>query len=59
MTFDKQRLKEKMGHLDDGLMNEVNNAIAVSFGLGGQGAAVAQSDGEAQAAGLATGRVMA
>ena len=58
-TLDKQRLKEKMGHLDDGLMNEVNNAIAVSFGLGGQGAAVAQSDGEAQAAGLATGSVMA
>ncbi len=34
-TLDKQRLKEKMGHLDDGMMNEVNNAIAVSFGLGG------------------------
>ena len=33
-TLDKQRLKEKMGHLDDGVMNEVNNAIAVSFGLG-------------------------
>ncbi len=33
-TLDKQRLKEKMGHLDDGMMNEVNNAIAVSFGLG-------------------------
>jgi len=35
-TLDKQRLKEKMGHLDDRLMNEVNNAIAVSFGLGDQ-----------------------
>ena len=34
-TLDKRRLKEKMGHLDDGMMNEVNNAIAVSFGLGG------------------------
>ena len=33
-TLDKRRLKEKMGHLDDGLMTEVNNAIAVSFGLG-------------------------
>ena len=33
-TLDKQRLKEKMGHLDDTMMNEVNNAIAVSFGLG-------------------------
>lgn len=32
-TIDKQRLKEKMGHLDDGTMNEVNSAIAVSFGL--------------------------
>ena len=33
-TLDKRRLKEKMGHLDDGVMTEVNNAIAVSFGLG-------------------------
>lgn len=33
-TLDKKRLKEKMGHLDDGMMSEVNNAIAVSFGLG-------------------------
>ena len=33
-TLDKRRLKEKMGHLDEGLMNEVNAAIAVSFGLG-------------------------
>ena len=33
-VHDKQRLKEKMGHLDDTMMNEVNNAIAVSFGLG-------------------------
>ena len=32
-TLDKKRLKEKMGHLDDNLMNEVNTAIAVSFGL--------------------------
>ena len=34
-TLDKRRLKEKMGHLDDAIMNEVNNAIAISFGLGG------------------------
>ena len=34
-TLDKRRLKEKMGHLDDGMMNAVNTAIAVSFGLGG------------------------
>lgn len=33
-TIDKRRLKEKMGHLDDSIMNEVNNAISVSFGLG-------------------------
>ena len=33
-TIDKKRLKEKMGHLDDGTMNHVNNAIQVSLGLG-------------------------
>lgn len=32
-TIDKRRLKKKMGHLDDDLMNRVNNAITVSFGL--------------------------
>ena len=32
-TIDKKRLKEKMGHLDDGTMLSVNNAIQVSFGL--------------------------
>lgn len=32
-TLDKTRLKEKMGHLDDSTMNEVNDAITVSFGL--------------------------
>lgn len=32
-TLDKQRLREKMGHLDDDVMDKVNNAIAVSFGL--------------------------
>lgn len=32
-TIDKQRLKEKMGHLDESAMNEINSAIAVSFGL--------------------------
>ncbi len=45
-TLDKQRLKEKMGHLDDGMMNEVNNAIAVSFGLGGGGASATADLGE-------------
>ena len=33
-TLDKRRLREKMGHLDEGMMNEVNTAIAISFGLG-------------------------
>lgn len=32
-TIDKQRLKEKMGHLDDDTMKNVNDAISVSFGL--------------------------
>ena len=34
-TIDKSRLKERMGRLDEPLMNEVDNAIAVSFGLEG------------------------
>jgi len=33
-TIDKQRLKEKMGHLDERTMQNVNDAIEVSFGLG-------------------------
>lgn len=33
-TLDKRRLKEKMGHLDESMMNEVNTAISISFGLG-------------------------
>lgn len=32
-TIDKTRLREKMGRLDDSLMQRVDNAIAVSFGL--------------------------
>ena len=32
-TIDKKRLKERMGKLDDELMNAVDSAIAVSFGL--------------------------
>ena len=34
-TIDKQRLKEKMGHLDDDAMHAVDTAISVSLGLGG------------------------
>ena len=32
-TIDKQRLKEKMGTLDNMSMNGINNALSVSFGL--------------------------
>lgn len=32
-TLDKRRLKEKMGHLDDRMMKQVNEAITISFGL--------------------------
>ena len=43
-TLDKRRLKEKMGHLDDSMMDTVNTAIAISFGLGN-----AKQDAEARA----------
>lgn len=33
-TIDKKRLREKIGHLDDDLMDMVNEALNVSFGLG-------------------------
>ena len=33
-TIDKSRLKDKIGHIDDvSVMNKINNAIGVSFGL--------------------------
>ncbi|OPZ93547.1 MAG: mRNA interferase EndoA [Firmicutes bacterium ADurb.Bin419] len=32
-TIDKKRLREKIGHLDDELMEKVNDALSVSFGL--------------------------
>jgi mRNA interferase MazF len=32
-TIDKKRLKEKIGHLDDELMEKVNEALGISFGL--------------------------
>ncbi len=34
-TLDKQRLKERMGELDNGSMSRVDNALSVSFGLNG------------------------
>ena len=33
-TLDKRRLREKMGHLDERQMSDVNTAISISFGLG-------------------------
>ncbi len=33
-TLDKSRLRERMGKLDAPTMNKVDDAIAVSFGLG-------------------------
>ncbi len=33
-TIDKKRLREKTGHLDEELMQRVNTALVVSFGLG-------------------------
>ena len=32
-TIDKRRLKERMGKLDESVMNRVNEALSVSFGL--------------------------
>ena len=33
-TIDKSRLKERIGHIDDeSVMNRINSAIGVSFGL--------------------------
>ena len=33
-TIDKSRLKEKIGHINDNVvMNKINNALGVSFGL--------------------------
>ena len=32
-TIDKRRLREKMGTVDETSMNQINNAISISFGL--------------------------
>lgn len=32
-TIDKKRLKERMGHLDESTMHNVNSAILISLGL--------------------------
>lgn len=36
-TIDKKRLKERMGRVDDGMMDKIDTAIAVSFGLSSEG----------------------
>ena len=38
-TLDKQRLREKMGTLDEANMRRIDEALAVSFGLGTEGGA--------------------
>lgn len=35
-TIDKRRLRERMGRLDESVMQQVDGAIAVSFGLGAE-----------------------
>lgn len=32
-TIDKKRLREKIGHLDDGLMHRVDEGLQISFGM--------------------------
>lgn len=32
-TIDKKRLRERIGHLNEGLMDKVNDAIEISLGL--------------------------
>lgn len=45
-TLDKKRLKERMGHLEGAVMEQVNTAIAVSFGIGQtSGVAIPSSEG--------------
>ena len=38
-TLDKKRLREKMGTLDEANMRRIDEALAVSFGLGTEGGA--------------------
>ncbi|MDR3149399.1 MAG: type II toxin-antitoxin system PemK/MazF family toxin [Oscillospiraceae bacterium] len=33
-TIDKQRLRERIGQIDNQMMNRIDNAIAVSMGIG-------------------------
>ena len=36
-TIDKRRLRERMGEVDPGVMNRINTALTISFGLPGDG----------------------
>ncbi|MFA7099942.1 MAG: type II toxin-antitoxin system PemK/MazF family toxin [Eubacteriales bacterium] len=46
-TIDKRRLKDKMGHLSESTMQQVNEAINVSFGLSGEGGEAESAEGSA------------
>ena len=48
-TLDKRRLRERMGHLDEDVMREIDVAIAVSLGLVPHGTARAQREAVPQA----------
>ncbi len=43
-TIDKRRLKDRMGHLDDNTMQQVNEAISISFGLAAENAGAESAD---------------
>ena len=58
-TIDKKRLKEKMGHLDVNVMNRVNDALSVSFGLVSQPITTPTTTGIADAVPPLTGDVPA
>ena len=34
-TIDKKRLKERMGRVDEPYMDQIDRALSISFGLGG------------------------
>jgi mRNA interferase MazF len=53
-TLDKRRLKEKMGHLDEDIMGEIDTAIAVSLGLLPHSARFAAHDAAPAAVGTIT-----
>ena len=60
-TLDKRRLREKLGHLDEQMMGEIDTAIAVSLGLVPRSSVFAarESMGVAQAQGSAVAAVPA